>query len=149
MKTMTKRILASFAVLLLLGCGTTKKTGTSDKPLYEILTQQENGGGNIRFFEILTEEKEITMLQSDRKLKTKVTSADVSTSNFIILNMGEKTSGGYSIDVESVEETPKKIIVTVKDNVPAAGSMVTQAITYPYTIVKINSKKEIEIRDGK
>jgi hypothetical protein len=148
MKTMNKTIFTSFAILLLVACGT-KKAVTDDRPLYEILTQQENGGGNIRFFEILTEEKEISMLQGDRKLKTKVTSNDMSTSNFIILNMGEKTSGGYSIGVESVEETPKKIIVTVKDNVPGAGSMVTQAITYPYTIVKINSKKEIEVRDGK
>ena len=140
-----RRTATLFLVCVLISCGSTK-TATDKKPLYEILTEQSNGGGNIRFFEILSEPNEIAMLQGDENLKRKIKDEDVKTSNFVILNMGEKSSGGYSISVENVEETADKIIITVKESEPEPGSMVTQAITYPYAIVKINSKKEITIK---
>lgn len=131
--------------LFLLSCGasSTKTSGTNS--LYEILTQQADGGASIRFFEILTEEKEISMLQNDEKLKNKIKPSDIQTSNFIVLNMGEKTSGGYKIGIESVVETDKNIIITVKETAPENSSM-TQNSTTPYCVVKINSKKGIIIK---
>ncbi|MNF10763.1 hypothetical protein D3C80_2118070 [compost metagenome] len=60
--------------------------------------------------------------------------------------MGEKNTSGYSIDVEKVEETDKNIIITVKENSPAKDAMTMQVISYPYTVVKIHSKKEIIIK---
>jgi hypothetical protein len=86
------------------------------------------------------------MLQNDEKLKNKIKPADIQTSNFIVLNMGEKTSGGYKIGIESAVETDKNIIITIKETAPESGAMVTQEITTPYSIVKINSKKEIIIK---
>jgi hypothetical protein len=47
------------------------------------------------------------MLQNDKKLKNKISAIDVQRSNFVILNMGEKSTGGYSVAVESVQETEK------------------------------------------
>lgn len=133
------------SALMLNSCGTSKNV-TTNKNLYEVLTQQNDGGGNIRFFEILSEPNEIAMLQNDENLKSKITSEDVKNSNFLILNMGEKSSGGYAISVDKVEETADKIVVTVKETEPSPGDMVTQNITYPYCIVKINSKKEIVVK---
>lgn len=131
--------------LILFSCATTVKTSVN-KPLFEILTEQSDGGANIRFFEILSEPNEIAMLQNDEKLKHKINSNDIQTSNFIVLNLGEKTSGGYKIKVESVVETEKNIIVTLKEISPEPNSINTQVITKPYTIIKINSKKEIIIK---
>lgn len=142
----SKGLILLFSGIVLFGCAAKKTTDDKKKPLYEILTQQQTGGGNIRFYEILTEEKEIMMLQGDDYLKGKIKSDDVKNANFVILNMGEKHSGGYTIDVVKVDELPDKIVITVKDNEPEPGSMVTQAIAYPYTVVRINSKKPIEIK---
>jgi hypothetical protein len=141
-----KRLIAAITILLVMASCGGSKTTSAKKPLYEVLTQQEDGGGNIRFFEILSEQKEIIMLQNDEKLKKKIKPDDILSSNFLILNMGEKNTGGYSIGVEKVEETADKIIVTVKETEPAPGSMVTQAITYPYAVVRINSKKDIVVK---
>jgi hypothetical protein len=47
------------------------------KPLFEVLTQQSDGGANINFYEILTEPNEIKMLQNDKKLKSKISTLDV------------------------------------------------------------------------
>ncbi|MCD0465823.1 protease complex subunit PrcB family protein [Flavobacterium sp. ENC] len=139
-----KKVISVLAVFALVSCGVQK--ASDSKALYEILTEQSDGGGNIRFFEILTEPNEIKMLENDPLLKDKMKQDDIANSNYVILNMGEKNTGGYSIGIEKVEETDKNIIITVKEVNPAPDSMNMQVITYPYTVVKIRSKKEIIIK---
>ena len=141
-----KKVISVLIVLVLISCGAKKTTESGSKVLYEVLTEQSDGGGNIKFFEILTEPNEIKMLENDPLLKDKMKHDDIGNSNYVILNMGEKNTGGYSIGVEKVEETDKNIIITVKENNPAADAMVTQAITYPYTVIKVHSKKEIIVK---
>ena len=140
-----KKIISIIAVFGLVSCGA-KKASDATNVLYEVLTEQSDGGGNIRFFEILTEPNEIVMLQSDPLLKDKMKQNDIGNSNYVILNMGEKNTGGYSIGIEKVEETDKNIIITVKETSPAKDAMVMQVITYPYTVVRIHSKKEIIVK---
>ena len=135
-----------FLSLVLLSCGGSKPTVVDNKAVYEVLAQKSEGGATIRFFEILSEPTEIKMLQNDTTLEKRISTLDVQSSNFVILNMGEQPSAGYSIGVESVEETEKNIIITVKDTAPKAGSMVAQVMTYPFCVIKVNSKKEIIIK---
>ena len=138
-----KKIIVSLVAVALVSCGATVTKSSDKNALYEVLTQQTNGGASIRFFEILSEPNEIAMLQNDENLKNKISSNDVQTANFIVLNMGEKTSGGYSIGIDTVVETDKNIVITIKETSPEPGSMVTQAFTNPFCVVKINSKKDI------
>ena len=77
-----KKIIYIPIVLLLFACAT--KTINSKKPLYEILTYQEDGGATIRFYEILSESEEITMLLADPNLKKKIKSDDIKSCNFLI-----------------------------------------------------------------
>jgi hypothetical protein len=138
--------IAMFGILfVLISCGSSavKKI---DKPLYEILTQQEDGGANILFFEILSEEREIKMLLSDDNLKKKISPNDIATCNFIILNMGEKNAKGFAITIDTIEETNDKIIITVREKQPKVIDYTKPVFVYPYSIVKINSKKEIVIK---
>lgn len=141
-----KKYIIALLSFTILSCGVSAPKITDKNVLYEVLTQQANGGANIRFFEILSEPKEIKMLQNDENLRNKISPTAIQNSNFVILNMGEKTTGGYSIGVDSVLETDKNIIITVKDNNPKLGDMVSQVITYPFCVVKINSKKDIIIK---
>jgi hypothetical protein len=131
-----------FLTVLLFSCGSTNKT-IEKRPLFEVLTQQNDGGATIHFFEILSEPNEIKMLQGDENLKNKIGANDIQTANFVILNMGQKTTGGYKIGIENVVETDKNIIITVKETIPELGGMVTQAFSNPFCVVRINSKKEI------
>jgi hypothetical protein len=139
------KIILFLLALIMFSCGVSINK-VVEKPLFEILTQQNDGGANIRFFEILTEPNEIKMLQNDAKLKNKISSNDVQTSNFIVLNMGEISTTGYKIGIESVVETEKNIIITVKETIPRSDSTVSQDFMNPYCVVKINSKKEIIIK---
>ena len=140
-----KKLLTFSLLIVMAACSTTKTTG--EKPLYEVLTSQSNGGGRIRFNEILTEEHEIKMLQNDENISKKITSEDTANANFVILNLGEKSTDGYFVDVKKVEETADKIIITVDETAPKTSqSSEKDVYWYPYAIIKVNSKKPIEIR---
>ena len=141
-----KKVVLILATIVLASCGSSSIKKTDSKPLYEVLTQQTDGGANIRFFEILSEPNEIAMLQNDDKLKNKIKPDDIKTSNFIVFNMGEKTAEGYKINIESAVETEKNIIITVKEITPESNTIGTQEVKMPYCIVKINSKKDIIIK---
>lgn len=141
-----KKIPAVLLALLLASCGASSIKNPDKMPLFEVLTQQNDGGASIRFFEILSEPDEIKMLQNDENLKNKISPSDVQNANFIVLNMGEKTTGGYKIGIDTVVETDTNIIITVKETIPEPGGMVTMAFTNPFCVVKINSKKEIIIK---
>ena len=67
---MKRVVVLLLMAMVLFSCSSTKPTGS--KPLFEVLTQQEDGGGNIQFYEILSESNEIAMLQNDDKLKNKI-----------------------------------------------------------------------------
>lgn len=141
-----KQVVIAFLLIFVISCSSNKKAIES-KPLIEILSTQEDGGATIRFFEILSEEREIKMLQNDELLKDKINSNDIKASNFVILNMGEKTTLGYTIAIQKVEETATAIIITTKDNEPKSKRAEEKEVFYyPYTIVKVNSKKEIIIQ---
>ena len=67
-----KKIIVISLLFFIASCGGKKSMVTDTKALYEVLTQQSDGGGNIRFFEILSEPNEIKMLQNDKVLKNKI-----------------------------------------------------------------------------
>ncbi len=140
-----KKLICALTVLVLVSCSSTKDKGNSTE-LYKVLLSDEYGGNSFQFYEIITDEKEFRMMLGDDELKKLIKPTDIQTANFLLLNMGEKTTGGYSVEVVKVEELPDKIVVTVKENSPKPGEMTTEALTNPYTVVKINSKKPIEIK---
>ncbi|MGI6344924.1 MAG: protease complex subunit PrcB family protein [Bacillota bacterium] len=54
----------------------------------------------------------------------------------VVVMRGQCPTGGYGIEVVKFERVDDVVYVWVKDIDPRPGSMVTQAITYPYQIVR-------------
>ena len=84
-----KKVFFLFSLFLVFSCANKSKLAYK-QPLVEILTQQENGGANIRFFEIISERAELNMLLNDSNLKRKIKPNDIETSNFIVMSFGPK-----------------------------------------------------------
>lgn len=142
---MIKKGICLLAIACMFSCSSSKNTAS--KPLYEVLNYNNDGGANIRFYEILTEPNEIKMLMSDKTLKHKIKSEDMEKSNFIILNMGELPEGNYTVEITKVEETATNIILHVKEMKPKRLNPNPDGVfVYPYSVVKINSKKPIVIQ---
>lgn len=53
----------------------------------------------------------------------------------ILISTGEKMTGGYGIEVVSIEDNEGKTVIAVKESEPE-GDMNLQAITYPFVVVQ-------------
>ena len=60
--------------------------------------------------------------------------------------MGEKTSGGFYIEIQKVKIKGNSVTIYVNEIVPKPGDVVTDAITYPIAKIKFNKvPDEIEV----
>ncbi len=85
------------------------------------------------------------------KIKRGYTYFKIEDEYVIFISMGEKNTGGYSISVVSAENVHGTIRITVEEKSPGKDDIVTQAITYPYTLIKIKGveeKFEVITKDG-
>ncbi len=131
--------------IVLYSCSSTKNTAS--KPLYEVLVVNNDGGANIKFYEILSEPKEIKMLLGDETLSKLIKSDDIANSSFLVLNTGPTKESLNRVKVEKVVETPTEIEVYLKDTQKnLEPTMIDDMTKYPYTVVKVNSKKPIIIK---
>lgn len=136
-----KKISTFFLTVILFSCGTKKPAAADEFQLYEILKEDQYNGAKIKFYEIISEPNEFRLLQNDPDLKKSVQAEDIVHANFIVINLGEKTTGGYAIKVKNIEETDESIVVTIAEEAPRG--MTTTVMTYPMMVIKINSKKPI------
>lgn len=67
---------------------------------------------------------------------------------YLMAAMGRKNTGGYDIDIEKVTKTEDDgeytITAQVDTDEPSSSSFVTQAVTYPFTVVRFKSFDDIE-----
>jgi cephalosporin hydroxylase len=140
---MIKKIAIASLFLVLFSCSSTKPPLISAVK-YDVLFGSDYGGAAFQFYEIISEKDEFNILLTDDMIKPYVKKEDIETCNFILVNMGEKKSEGYTLKVQKVEELPDKIIITLKEIEPRGT--VTQVTTKPCYVLKIKSKKPIEIK---
>lgn len=57
---------------------------------------------------------------------------------YVVIFMGEQLTGGYSVEVSSIEDNEGKTIISVNEENPADDAIVMMALTYPYQVIKIN-----------
>ena len=141
---MKKSVIFLLLIVVSYSCSTSKISTSSNK-LYNILLTKNYGGAAFQFYEVLTEPNEFKMLLNDKELKSKLNKSDIETSNFILVNLGAKQLEGYTIEVENIEEFSDKIVIDIKEIEPKTKGENTT--TNPYAVVKINSKKTIEIKE--
>ncbi|WP_445454667.1 protease complex subunit PrcB family protein [Flavobacterium sp. 25HG05S-40] len=140
-----RKYLSIFVILALYSCSSTKNA--VDKPLFEVLVVNHDGGANIKFYEILSEPKEIQMLLGDETLGKLIKSKDIAESSFLVLNTGPTKESYNRMKVEKVVETATQIEVYLKDTQKnVEPTMIDDNTKYPYTVVKVNSKKTIVIK---
>lgn len=87
-------------------------------------------------------------LKSNIEPAPSIPEIDFSKNTVIAVFQGEKSTGGYSIEVTKIEEFEGKIIVKIKERNPGPGEIVTEAFTQPYNIEKISkTNKKIEFQN--
>jgi hypothetical protein len=62
---------------------------------------------------------------------------DFSRETVIAVFLGEKPTGGHDIEITGVEQRDGSLVVSFVERSPQPGSVVTQAFTQPFHIVKV------------
>ena len=135
---------------LLLSCNSSKNMNTSvddndnkyTQVSFETLVENQTGGYVKEEIRVISDRKSLLevygYVNRIRKPGFSIPSIDFSKETVIAVFMGEKTSGGYAVSVESVKEEGEQVIVQIKEIKPDTKEMVTMAITQPFCFVKIN-----------
>jgi len=56
---------------------------------------------------------------------------------YVLIGLGQRPTGGYTIEVTKAEQNGQQVTVYVRERKPEAGTMTTQVISYPVTVVSL------------
>ena len=59
--------------------------------------------------------------------------------------LGEKSTGGYEVEIVRAERSDSSLYFYYRKKSPAAGAMVTQALTQPFHLVKVAKYQNLQI----
>jgi len=142
-------------ITIFIGCSSSKNIDTkkemnekNNKVSFEILVEDQMGGFVKEETRVIRSHKELLQVYGYvnrmRKPGFSIPKIDFSKASVVAIFMGEKTTGGFSVTVESVMNKEGKVIVEVIETQPKSNDMATMAFTQPFCFVKINSiDKEI------
>ena len=82
-------------------------------------------------------EKLWTEHNKSTKSASRAPDVDFSKEMVIVVTMGTKRTGGYSVEIVSAEPAGEKLKVSVKQTSPAPGAMTIQALTAPFHFVAV------------
>lgn len=131
-------VVAALASSALIGCkgdgGTTCESG-----LAQPVTIVERVNGNSDAFKTIGALHIETKAQYDALGDANIFPGGLDFDQFdlIIVALGEQRTGGYAVNIESIQLEGGELAVTGKATTPAADAITTQALTYPYSAVSI------------
>lgn len=79
--------------------------------------------------------------------KSKPPKVDFRWNTVVAICLGEKRSGGYSIEVKGVEDTGEDLLIFTEKTTPQGGSA-TMAFSQPFCIIKLKKVKNRVIKIG-
>lgn len=127
-----KSIMISVVVVLILISGT-------------IGVKHFKDGSKYIKFEVLNEEQipdKIKEILPRYQALERALACKVNDAVYVVVTRGEKPTGGYTVDIDKIEKIKEedrfKLVVYAKFTDPKPGDVVTQAVTYPYIVVKTN-----------
>ena len=117
---------------------------------YQVVYKSQIGGKKEKSNLIIKNYEEFNALISKLNIGEeefgKLLSIDLEKHDLLVCFLGEKSTGGYDIDVEKVKFLPNSSEVILKEIVPEKNAMVTTALTAPYMFVTLPKNKTILIK---
>lgn len=138
-------LIAAVVSFVLTGCGApAPEQDRTANPEYEIIEEESALPDCIReTIEKLKTEKGYFVFDPQE--------FDTDEDIYLLVSSGEKPTGGYHIALESVRLENSRLEITVSESSPGKDEIVTQALTYPRLLLKLEEafqKYEVRGTDG-
>ena len=133
---MMKVVVAGLACLALVGCkGGGSAISDSAQPvvIVERVTGDSDALKELGTLHITTQEKYDAL--GDKEVFPG--GVDFDAYDLVIVALGQRPTGGYSVDIESIQFKGTELLVNGKATAPAPDAATTQSITHPYCAVLI------------
>jgi len=140
--------LLSFSILFI-SCKP-KQAVVEENDEYEVVYKSLIGGKKERSNVIIKNYEDFNTLISDLNIGEeayeKLLNIDLEKHDLLVSFLGEKTTGGYNIEVEKVKFLPTSTEVSLKEIVPEKTALVTPVITTPYIFIALPKNRTIIIK---
>jgi hypothetical protein len=149
MKNLKKIISLMSLSILFMSCKP-KQIVIEENDVYEVVYKSQIGGKKVKSNVIIKNYEDFNALISELNIGEeeygKLLNIDLEKHDLLVCFLGEKTTGGYDIDVEKVKFSPNSSEVILKEFVPEKNAMVTTALTTPYMFVTLPKNKTIVVK---
>lgn len=141
--------LLSVSILLLLACKPKQQiVETNDE--FQVVYKSQMGGKKEKSNLIIKNYEEFNALVAELNIGEeefeKLLSIDLEKHDLLVCFLGEKSSGGYDIDVEKVNFTSTSSEIILKELVPEKNAMVTMSLTSPFIFITLPKNKTIVVK---
>lgn len=135
-------------IIFLFACKTSQPTSedlsTKEVPHQEIIIELATGtnsGFETAITKVITNQDEFTKVwkqaYNNYLKKPTLPKVDFNEYQVILVALGMKTSGGYSIKIDKIINSNGNYIIAVTELSPGSNCMTTEAITYPFQLVQV------------
>lgn len=149
MKNLKKLISLLSLSILFMSCKV-KQPIVDENDVYEVVYRSQIGGKKEKSNLIIKNYEDFNTLISELNIGEeefeKLLSIDLEKHDLLVCFLGEKTTGGYDIDVDNVKFLPNSSEVILKEIVPEKNAMVTMSFTSPFMFVTLPKNKAIIIK---
>jgi hypothetical protein len=133
--------------LLFLSCKPSQQVIVKEKDKYEVVFKSQIGGKKEKSSQVIKNYEEfnalITSLNIGEESFGKLLAIDLEKHDLVACFLGEKTTGGYDIEVDDVLFTDTTAQIILKEITPEKNQLVTDAFTSPYLFVLVPKNKTI------
>ena len=133
--------------LLFLSCKPAQQVIVKEKDKYEVVFKSQIGGKKEKSSQVIKNYEEfnalITSLNIEEESFGKLLAIDLEKHDLVACFLGEKTTGGYDIEVDDVLFTETTAQIILKEITPEKNQQVTDAFTSPYLFVLVPKNKTI------
>ncbi len=131
----------TLAVTLVAGCAVNRSATAEGAPLARQVTESDHCGltaPGLVYISNASELDRLESLPSGNLSMNQLRALDLEQEHLVLVGLGQKSTGGYGVTLESAEIADDVLELTLNAREPAADAMVTQALTTPCAVIAIS-----------
>lgn len=145
-----KKIISLLSLSMLFISCKPKQLIIDENDVYQVVYKSQIGGKKEKSNLIIKNYEDFNALISELNIGEeefeKLLSIDLEKHDLLVCFLGEKSTGGYDIDIDKVKFSTNTSEVSLKEIVPEKNAMVTTVLTSPYVFVTLPKNKAIVIK---
>ncbi|MEP1585058.1 MAG: protease complex subunit PrcB family protein [Marinobacter sp.] len=128
-------------VALVAGCAINRSATADGAPLARQVTESDHCGltaPGLVYVSNAEDLDKLAQLPTGNLALSMLRAIDFTQEHLVLVGLGQKTTGGYGLTLQSSGIVDDVLELMVKVRRPAAGAMVTQALTTPCAVIAIS-----------